>query len=129
MTKYFLSFKLLTTNTQEKSCLPNWFIVFHMLIEEMRSPIVFSRKWTSTDYCKTSDVFFWLIFLVSSPPSLINMRFSHSSSMITSLGESFKFPMSSLSMPSSPSSTIRYFSEGFVFFNKSARFWKIKLEK
>ena len=96
----FLSFKLITTDPQEKSCLPNWFTMFHMVIEEILLPTVFVRQWTSIDYCKTSDLFFWFIFLVSSPLSLITMRFSHSSSMKTRIGKSSKFPMSSTSMQS-----------------------------
>ena len=70
-----------------------------------------------------SDFFFWLIFLVSSPPSL---RFSHSSSMNTILGESSKFPMSSI--PSSSSSTITNFSEGLSS-SMLAEFFENKLEK
>ena len=110
--KHFLSFKLLTTDTQGKSCLPNWFTIFHMVIEEMQSPAEFVRQRTSIDYCKMFDFFFWLVFLLSSPPSLTSMRFSHSSSMNKSLCESSKFPMSSISIPSSPSSTITIFSDG-----------------
>ena len=41
------------------------------------------------------------------------MRFSHCSLMNTSLRESSKFPMLSISIPSSPSSTTTAFSEGF----------------
>ena len=67
----------------------------------------FVTEWTSIGYCKTSDFFFWLIFLVSSPPSLTTTRFPHSSSMNTSLGESSKFPMSSVSIQHSSSSTRR----------------------
>ena len=82
-----------------------------MVIGELSSPTTSVRWWASIDYCKTSDFFFWLIFLGSSPPSLTTMRFSHSSSMNTSPGESSKFPMSSISISSSPSSTITFFSE------------------
>ena len=60
--------------------------------------------------CKTPDFFFWLILLVSSRPSA--MRFSHSSSIKTSLGESCRSAMSSASIPFSSSSTITFFSEG-----------------
>ena len=60
--KSFLSFKLFTTAPQEKSCLRNWFTIFHVVTEEILSPTVFVTQWTSTDYCKTSDFFFWLIF-------------------------------------------------------------------
>ena len=60
-----------------------------MVTEEILSPTAFAKQWTSTDYCKTHDFFF------CSPPSLTTMRFSHSPSMDTSLGESSKFQMSS----------------------------------
>ena len=59
----------------------------------MLSPTAFVTEWTSIGYCKTSDFFFCLIFPVSSPPSLTTMRFAHSSSMNTSLGEFSKFPI------------------------------------
>ena len=55
--------------------------------------------------------FFWLIFLVSSPSSLTTMRFPHSSSINTSLVQSSKFPMSSILIQSSSSSTMTFFSE------------------
>ena len=41
---------------------------------QILSPTTFVTEWVSIDYCKTSD-FFWLIFSVSSPPSLTTMRF------------------------------------------------------
>ena len=47
----------------------------------------------------------------SSPPSLTTVRLSHCSSMNTILGESSEFPMSSISIPSSPSS-ITFFLKG-----------------
>ena len=65
--------------------------MFHMVTEEILSPTTFATEWTSMSYCKTSHFFFWLIVLVSSSPSLTSMRFPHSSSMNTSLGESFTF--------------------------------------
>ena len=51
------------------------------------------------------------MFSVSSPPSLTTMRFSHSSSMNSSLGESSKFSMSSVSIQFISCSTITFFSE------------------
>ena len=87
--------------------------MFHMFTEEILSPTVFFIEWTSIGYCKTSDFFFWLVFLVSFPPSLTTMTFPHSSSMNTSLGESSTFPISSMSMQSSSSSAMALFSEGF----------------
>ena len=74
-----------------------------MVTEEIISPTTFVTEWTSLGYCKRSDLFFWLMFLVSSPPSLTTMRFPQSLSMNTSLGESSKFPMSSISIQSSSS--------------------------
>ena len=66
--------------SQEKSCLPNWFTIFYFLIEEMTSPKTFVRGWNLWA-CKTPDVFFWLIFHVSSPPSATTLRFQHFSSI------------------------------------------------
>ena len=75
------------------------FLVFHIysVTEEILSPATFITEWTSIGYCETSK-FFWLIFLVSSPPSLPTMRFPHSSSMTTGLGECSKFSMISISI-------------------------------
>ena len=42
-----------------------------MVIEEILSPTAFVTEWTSLS--KTSDFFFWLIFLVGSPASLITL--------------------------------------------------------
>ena len=104
--------------SQVKPCLPNWFTkIFHRVTEEILLPKTFFTEWISIGYCKKSD-FFWLIFSVSSLPSLTSMRFPHSSSMSTSLGESSKFPMSSISMQSSSSSTVTFFSEELVFLTK-----------
>ena len=97
-----------------------------MVIEEILLPTVFVRQWTSIDYCKTSDLFFWFIFLVSSPLSLITMRFSHSSSMNTRIGKSSKFPMSSTSMASSFQLNSM---KPYTFFNETAIFLEIKLAK
>ena len=72
-----------------------------MVTEEILLPTTFVTEWTYIGYCKASDFFFWLTFQVSSPPSLTTMRFSHSSSMNTSLGESSKSPVLSISIQSS----------------------------
>ena len=48
----------------------------------------------------------------SSPPSLTTVKLSHCSSMNTILGESSEFPMSSISIPSSPSSITTFFLKG-----------------
>ena len=102
----------------EKSCLPNYFTInIPQVTEEILSPTTFVTKWTFKGYCKTC-AFFWLIFSVSSPPSLTTIRFPHSSLMNTSLGESSKFPMSSISMQSSSSPTITFFSEELLFLTK-----------
>ena len=55
--KRFLSFKLFTTDLQEKSCLPNWLKILYMVIKEIISP-TFVTEWTSTGYCETPDFFF-----------------------------------------------------------------------
>ena len=36
-----------------------------MVTEEILSPTKFINEWASIGYCKTSDFFFWLIFLVA----------------------------------------------------------------
>ena len=114
---------LVVKKSQEKPCLPNWFpINIPLVTEEIFSPTTLVTEWTSIGYCKTSD-FFWLIFPVRSSPSLTTMRFPHSSSMNKSLGESSKFPMSSLSMQSSSFSNITFFLKS-VFFNETVIFWK-----
>ena len=110
--KSFLSFKLFTTDPQEKSYLPNRLTMLYMVIEKILPP-TFVTEWTPTDYCEMSDFFFWLIFLVSPPPSMTSLRFPHSSCMINiNLGKFSKFSMSSISTPFSSSSTITTFSEG-----------------
>ena len=99
---------LVVKKSQEKPCLPNWLpINIPLVTEEIFSPTTLVTEWTFIGYCKTSD-FFWLIFQVRSPPSLTTMRFSHSSSMNKSLGESSNFPMSPLLMHSSFSNITFY---------------------
>ena len=89
---------LVVKKSLEKPCLPNWFLInISLVTEEILSPTTFVTAWTSIGHCRTSN-FFWLIFPVRSSPSLTTMRFPHSSAMNKSLGESSKFPMSSLSM-------------------------------
>ena len=56
---------------------------------------------------------FLLICLVYFPPLTTTLRFSHSSLMNTSLCKSFKIPMSSLSISSRSSSTVKTFYKGF----------------
>ena len=86
-----------------------------MATEQILLPKKIATEWISIGYCKTSDFFLWLMFLVSSAPSLATMRFPHSSSTNTRLCESSKFPMSSISIHSSSSATITFFSEGLLF--------------
>ena len=101
--------------SQEKSCLPNCFTInIPQVTEDILSPTTFVTKWRFIGYDKTS-VFFWLIISVSSPPSLITMRFPHSSLINTSLGESSKFTMSSISMQSSSATNIIFSSEELLF--------------
>ena len=79
-----------------------------MVTEETPTPTTFVTEWTSIVYCKTCDLFFANI---SGMFSMIidYLRFPHSSSMSTSLGESSKFLMSSITIQSSSSSTITFF--------------------
>ena len=80
-----------------------------MVTEEIFSPTTFVTAWLSIGYWKTSDFFFWLnIWLYS-------VRLSRSSLINTSLGESSKLPISSISIQSSSSSTVTFFSEGLLF--------------
>ena len=117
--KSLLSFKLPTTDPLEKSCFPNWFTLLYMVMEEILSSTFFT-EWTSTGYCEASET-----FLVSSPRSLISLRFPHFSPMNTILGKSSKFSLSSISTQLSSSWTIAAFSEGlsssmkpwFLFWN------------
>ena len=100
-----------------------------MVTEEILSPATFVTEWTSKGYYKTSDFFFWVIFLLISPLSFTTMKFPHSSSsMNTSRDESSKFPMSSVSIQSISSSTITFFLKGY-FFNETVIFLKIILKK
>ena len=109
---------LVVKKSQEKPCLPNWFpINIPLVTEEILSPTTFVTEWTSIGYCKTSDIF-WLIFPIRSSPSYTTMRFPHSSWMNKSISESSKFPMSSISMQSSSYPTITFFSEELLFLTK-----------
>ena len=124
----FLSFKLFTTNRQEKLCLPNWSTILYMVIEEIL-PSTFVTEWISTSYCETSEFFFWLIFLVRSQPSLTTLRFRYSSSMNTNLGKSSKFRISSILTRFSSASTIIIFFWMVFFFNKIVLFFLNKTRK
>ena len=49
---------LVVKNSQEKPCLPNWFLINIPLVpEEIFSPRALDTEWTSIGYCKTSDFF------------------------------------------------------------------------
>ena len=106
---------LVVKKSEEKPCLPDWFPIYIPLVtEEILSPTTFVTEWTSIRYCKTSGLF-WLIFPIRSSPSLATVRFPYSSSMNKSLGESSKFPVSSLSMQSSSFSNITLFLRSGFF--------------
>ena len=69
-----------------------------MVIGEKLLPTAFVTEWSYMGYCKKAKFLFWLLFIVGSPPSLATMKFPHSSFMHASLGESSKFPKSSISI-------------------------------
>ena len=78
-----------------------------MFFEQILSSIAFVTEWTSAGS-------FWLTFLGRSLPST-TLGFRHSSLISTSLSKSSKFPMSSLSIPSSSSSTLAILSEFILY--------------
>ena len=110
-------FSYLFGSKKSQDLLNSFTINIPQVTEEILSPTTFVTKLTFVGYCKT-PAFFWLIFSVSSPPSLTTTRFPHSSSMNTSLSEYSKFPMSSISIQSSSSPTITFFSEELLFLTK-----------
>ena len=73
---------------------------------------------------KRLGFFCLLIFPVSSPPSTNTLRFPHSSWMNTILSKSSKFPVSSISIPSSSSLTIIFFLKGCAIQLKRDCLWK-----
>ena len=83
-----------------------------------KSPTTFVRQWTSIHYSKTTD----FLFNVSSKFSTIIDYYEILTN--SSLGESFKFLVSSIFIPSNPSSTITTFSEGLSSSIKARAFWK-----
>ena len=129
--KIFLSFKLFTTDPQEKSCLPNSFRIFQMVIQEILNKCYLQCLSQSEHLqaCKTSD--FFLLFNTSSKFSMIltTLRFTHSSSMNTNLGKSSKFSVSFISTPSSSSSSITTFSGQWSSSIKSWYFFENKTRK
>ena len=72
-----LSSYLLPTH-KKISHLPYWFRIFHVLIEEILSPMKFVTGWHLQAY-KTPGFCFLLTFLVNSPSSGSTLRFPHSS--------------------------------------------------
>ena len=96
---------------QWKAYLTDSHTILYMVIEEIVFP-TFDTEWTITGYCEMSDFLFWLISLVSSPPTLTTLRFPHSSLINTNLGKPSKRSMPSISKPFSSSSAITTFSEG-----------------
>ena len=85
--------------------------------------------------CQRADIYslvkllFPSLFLVNSPPSTTTLRFSYSSLMNISPGKYNKFPISSIWIPSSSSSTVAtLFDWGVSSSMKTWFSWKIKLE-
>ena len=60
----------------------------------------------------TTSFYYLLLFLVNYPPSTTTLRFPHSSSINISLDKSVKFPVPSISIPFSSSSTWNNFVWG-----------------
>ena len=113
--KSFLPFKLYTAYLEEKSShqkshtFPNWFTVFLLLTVEMLSPVALVTVGTSVSLQKI-----WLLLLVntSSKFSTINDYFKIPTCFIDGTTfKSSKFPMSSISLSSSSSSSITTFRE------------------
>ena len=69
----------------------------------------------------TSSFYYLLLFLVTYPPSATTLRFPHSSSTNISLGKSIKFPIPSISIPSSSSPTWKNFVWGVFYLLKWRR--------
>ena len=96
------------------------------------TPVAPNKKWIKAISIhlirKTSPVFHIYLVVRKSWDST-TMRFPHSSWMNKSIGESSKFPMSSISMQSSSYPTLTFFSEDVLFFNETVIFLKIILEK
>ena len=121
----FFSFKLFTTDSQEK---------YHTyLTDSQYSTFVLNKYSLSCSICHRVDnyelvkrlgFFCLLIFPVSSPPSTNTLRFPHSSWMNSILSKSSKFPVSSTSIPSSSSLTITFFLKGCAIQLKRDCLWK-----
>ena len=122
----FFSFKLFTTNAQEKN---------HTYLTDpqystfalKKYSLCLSTLWHMSQIghlqaCKTPG-FYLLMFPVSCPPSTNTLRFPRSSWMNTILSKSSKFPMLSTSIPSSFSLTITFFSEGLCYSTKRDCLW------
>ena len=125
--KKFPFFKLISTDPQEKSCLSKWFTIFHMLSGKILSPIAFVTESTSI-YLQNNRLL--LSANISSKLSTINKYFKDSHILHRwTLVEFSKFPISSISIPSSSSSTITILTEGFFSSIKTWFSLKIKLQK
>ena len=125
----FLSFKLFATEHKLIKIISNWFTKLFMFIEQTLSP-TYVTEWTSTCYCKTSDMFFWLISLVSSQLSLTTLRFPHYLLRNTNLGKPSSFQchlyQNDLVLPQLQ----QLFLKVCLFqWNRDFFFLKIKLEK
>ena len=113
--KHFPFFILnrLLKKSQEQACLLNWCTV--------NIPQGYRRNTLVYNICHWVDIYrlLWNVWLLlanisskfSFIASLATMTFPHSSSMNTNLGESSKFRMSFISIQSSSSSTITFFSK------------------
>ena len=105
--------ELVVKKSQEQACLLNWCTV--------NIPQGYWRNALVYNICHWVDIYrlLWNVWLLlanisskfSFIASLATMTFPHSSSMNTNLGESSKFRMSFISIQSSSSSTITFFSK------------------
>ena len=101
-----MSFKLFTTDPQEKLLLPNWFTILDMIIEKIFS-LTFVAEWTSTGYLWNVQLL--LLVNISSKLFIIIEYFEIPTFLIDKFS---KFSMASISKGFSSSSTITMFSEG-----------------
>ena len=126
-------------NTQLKNYLPFYCVLLiyikvkaSQILHGGTTPVAPNKNWIKAISIhlirKTSPVFHIYLVVRKSWDST-TMRFPHSSWMNKSIGESSKFPMSSISMQSSSYPTITFFSEELLFFNETVIFLKIILEK
>ena len=89
------------THVTHTSTLPTSLMLARIACHLSNSPTAFvAYQIFIINYCETPDFFFWLIFLLSSRPSLTTIRYPlHNSSMNTNLRKSSNFPKSFISKP------------------------------